>query len=84
MDYISIIGFAAATLTTTAFLPQLRKTWKTKSAGDVSIEMLIAFSTGTFLWLIYGLYLQAIPVVVANFFTLVFNLIILFLKLKYK
>jgi len=84
MDYITILGFLAATLTTTAFLPQLIKTWKTKSAGDVSLEMLIAFSTGTLLWLIYGIYLHALPIIVANFLTLVFNLIILGLKIIYK
>ncbi|MBV6626648.1 MAG: SemiSWEET transporter [Rivularia sp. (in: Bacteria)] len=78
-----IIGLLAATLTTTAFLPQMIKTWQTKSANDVSYAMLITFISGVFLWLIYGILEQDIPVILANAFTLVFNLAILYLKIKY-
>ncbi len=84
MDTITILGLAAGTLTTIAFLPQMMKTWQTKSAGDVSFVMLITFNIGVFLWLIYGVYLQALPIILANAVTLVFNLIILWLKIKYR
>ncbi|MEH2070445.1 MAG: SemiSWEET transporter [Nostoc sp.] len=84
MDFVMIIGLAAATLTTIAFLPQMFKTWKTKSAKDISFVMLITFITGVFLWLIYGIYLQALPIILANGITLFFNLIILWLKIKYR
>lgn len=84
MDSITILGLVAATLTTVAFLPQMIKTWKAKSAKDVSLGMLITFCIGVFLWLIYGIYLQALPIILANLFTLIFNLIILGLKIKYR
>lgn len=84
MDYITILGLIAGTLTTVAFLPQLAKTWQTKSAKDVSLGMLTIFSTGVFLWLIYGFYLQALPIILANLITLIFNLIILGLKIRYR
>ncbi|MDF5708382.1 MAG: SemiSWEET transporter [Nostoc sp. S4] len=84
MDFVMIIGLAAATLTTIAFLPQMFKTWKTKSAKDISFVMLITFITGVFFWLIYGIYLQALPIILANGITLFFNLIILWLKIKYR
>ncbi|MEH2337327.1 SemiSWEET transporter [Nostoc sp.] len=84
MDFLTIIGLAAATLTTTAFLPQMFQIWRTKSAEDVSFIMLITFILGVFLWLIYGIYLQALPIIVANSLTLFFNLIILWLKIKYR
>ena len=84
MDFITILGLSAGTLTTIAFLPQLIKTWQSKSVKDVSLEMLIIFCIGVFLWLIYGIYLQALPIIIANFVTLIFNLIILGLKIKYK
>ncbi|AUB39778.1 MtN3 and saliva related transmembrane protein [Nostoc flagelliforme CCNUN1] len=45
---------------------------------------LITFITGVFLWLIYGIYLQALPIILANSVTLLFNLIILWLKIKYR
>ena len=78
-----IVGLLAATLTTTAFLPQMIKTWQTKSAKDVSYTMLITFIIGVFLWLIYGIMRQDIAVILANVFTLLFNLTILYLKIKY-
>ena len=84
MNFVEILGFAAATLTTLAFLPQLIKTWQSKSAIDVSLEMLITFCIGVFLWLVYGLYIQSWPVIIANLLTLGFNLIILSLKIKYE
>jgi len=84
MDFLTILGLAAATLTTTAFLPQMFKTWQTKSAKDVSLMTLITFITGVFLWLIYGIYLQSLPIILANGVTLVFNLIILWLKIRYR
>ncbi len=79
-----IVGLLAATLTTTAFLPQMIKTWQSKSANDVSYTMLITFIIGVFLWLIYGILNQDIPVILANAFTLLFNLAILYLKIKYE
>ncbi len=84
MEFITILGLVAGALTTIAFLPQLFKTWKSKSAKDVSLETLAIFSFGVLLWLIYGIYLQALPIILANSLTLIFNLIILGLKIKYR
>ena len=83
MNYIDVFGFLAALLTTIAFLPQLYKTWQTKSADDVSIIMLILFITGLICWIIYGLKINSIPILVANLITLIFNLSILILKITY-
>ncbi|MBD2343876.1 SemiSWEET family sugar transporter [Anabaena subtropica] len=84
MDFVTVLGFAAALLTTFSFLPQMLKTWQSKSAKDVSFVMLIFFNTGILLWLIYGIILQQLPVIFANATTLVFNMIILWLKIKYR
>jgi MtN3 and saliva related transmembrane protein len=84
MDSITILGLVAASLTTFSFLPQLLKTWQTKSAKDVSFVMLICFNLGILLWLIYGIYLSALPIIFANAVTLFFNLIILWLKIRYR
>jgi MtN3 and saliva related transmembrane protein len=84
MDFLTILGLAAATITTISFLPQMIKTWQSKSAKDVSLVTLITFITGIFLWLTYGIYLQSLPIILANGMTLVFNLIILWLKIKYR
>ena len=84
MDYVTLVGLLAGTLTTIAFIPQLQQTWRTRSAQDVSLGMLITFVTGVFLWLIYGLMLGALPVILANVTTLVLTLAILILKMRYR
>jgi MtN3 and saliva related transmembrane protein len=84
MNFITILGLAAATITTISFVPQMLKTWRTKSAKDVSLITLITFIIGVFLWLVYGIYLQALPIILANSVTLVFNCIILWLKIRYR
>ena len=84
MDSITILGLVAASLTTFSFLPQMLKTWQTKSAKDVSFVMLICFNLGILLWLIYGIYLSALPIILANAVTLFFNLIILGLKIRFR
>ncbi|MGA7932959.1 MAG: SemiSWEET transporter [Kovacikia sp.] len=84
MTFITFLGLLAATLTTTSFIPQVIKTWKTKSAEDFSLGMLISFCTGVFLWVLYGLYISSLPVILANVITLLLSGIILVFKFKFK
>jgi len=83
-NYIDLFGFLAALLTTIAFLPQLYKTWQTKSADDVSLVMLILFITGLVCWIFYGLKINSMPILVANIITFIFNFSILVLKISYR
>lgn len=83
MDFTSLIGFLAGALTTIAFLPQLTKTLKTRSAKDLSYGMLATFCTGVLLWLIYGLLIQSGPVIAANLVTLILASSVLLLKIKF-
>ena len=84
IDSSKIFGFAAATLSTIAFLPQVIKTWKTQSAKDVSYALLLTFSTGCFCWVIYGLKTHSKPVLIANLLTLGLNLTILLMKFAFE
>ncbi|WP_367274632.1 SemiSWEET family sugar transporter [uncultured Lutibacter sp.] len=84
IDVYEIIGLIAAVLTTTAFVPQVYKTWKTKSAGNISLTMYITMFIGIILWLIYGIHLNSIPMILANSVTAVLALMIIIFKLKYK
>jgi MtN3 and saliva related transmembrane protein len=77
------IGYAAGTLTTLAFLPQVLHTWKTKRAEDLHIGTLVSFTVGIALWLVYGIVRQDAPVFLANAVTLALQLAIIALKLKY-
>ena len=80
---IEIFGYFAAILTTSAFLPQLIKTLKTKKANDVSLITLIMFIIGVFSWIIYGYQIASIPILIANLITLILNLLILISKIYF-
>ena len=84
MQVISIVGFAAGTLTTISFIPQVHKTWRTRSCDDLSWGMLLAFTTGVVLWLVYGLFLLSEPIIAANAATLALLVMIIALKAKFR
>lgn len=84
MNYVTIIGLAAAAITTISLLPQLMKVWKTKSTKDISMETFLLFCGGVLLWFIYGLLLNDLPMIIANSLGFIQGLIILFFKIKYK
>lgn len=84
MSMITLLGFAAGTLTTLSFIPQVHKAWRTKSCNDLSWTMLMVFGGGVSLWLIYGLSLRDFPIIAANAVTLVLIGWLLYLKWKYR
>ena len=84
MPFHEILGYLAAFLTTASFLPQVYKTWKTKSAEGLSLTMYIVFFTGIVCWLIYGIYLNSMPIILANTITGVSALALIIMRLKYK
>ena len=79
----TLIGLAAAFCTTIAFLPQVIKTWRTRSTKDISLAMFLVFTTGMFLWLIYGVILRDVPLIAANGTTFVLSGTILYFKLRH-
>ncbi len=83
-DPVTIIGFAAGTLTTLSFVPQVVKTFHTKSCADLSYGMLLAFAAGITLWTIYGIALREPPIIVANAVTLALIVTILVMKVRYR
>lgn len=78
------IGYIAGLMTTLSFIPQLYKTWQSKSAHDISYGMYALFSGGLILWSAYGFIKHAIPIVIANSITLLLALTILILKYRYE
>ena len=84
MTLVSNLGYLAGFLTTLAFVPQVIKTWRTKSTKDISLGMFLIFNLGVFCWLIYGFLINQGPVILWNLVTLILASAILMMKLKYK
>ena len=77
-----LVGYSAAFLTTVAFIPQAYKVFKTNHTKDLSLSLFIIFSLGVFMWLVYGIILENIPMTLANIITLLLSLYILYKKIK--
>ncbi|MDX1971203.1 MAG: SemiSWEET transporter [Candidatus Sumerlaeia bacterium] len=74
------VGACAATLTTSAFLPQAILTWRTFNTEGLSVGMFSMMTTGVFLWLCYGWMIDDWIVIVANSITFVLAASILGIK----
>ncbi|MDD5147377.1 MAG: SemiSWEET transporter [Candidatus Daviesbacteria bacterium] len=85
MNTISVeaLGLIAGGFVVFASLPQILKIIKTKRTTDISLPMYIALNIGTFLWLVYGLLTQQMALIITNVIFQIFNLTILFLKIKH-
>ncbi|PPD50595.1 MAG: glutathione synthetase [Methylobacter sp.] len=75
-----IIGYIAATLTTSSFLPQAILTIKTRDTESLSMGMYSLFTTGVFCWLVYGVYIADKALVIANIVTFILAATILSFK----
>ena len=83
MSTTIMMGYFAGFLTTISFLPQVVKTWKSRSASDLSLGMFSVFSVGVMFWLIYGFLIQEPPIIFWNSVTLALVLAILVMKFKF-
>jgi len=79
---MKVIGIIAAILTTSAFLPQVVKTIKTKKTEDLSLPTFLMIQFGTILWLIYGYSINDMPLVFANGITAALTAVILTIKIR--
>lgn len=82
-ESVESLGLVAATLTTIAFVPQVLKVWRSRSAADISLVMFLLFVAGVALWMIYGILIGSIAVFLGNLITLVLAGAILLAKLKF-
>ncbi|MEK7637486.1 MAG: SemiSWEET transporter [Patescibacteria group bacterium] len=80
---IDILGYIAGMLVVISLVPQVVKSWKTKSTKDISLLRYIIYIVGLILWIIYAIIISNGPVAVMNGIGLLLALIILVLKLRY-
>jgi MtN3 and saliva related transmembrane protein len=84
MELASIIGITAGVCTSVASIPQIITTIKKKKAADVSPVMFAVLLAGNALWAFYGLLKSDVPILVTNAFSVLLDLVMLFLRFKYR
>ena len=84
MDFIDMVGLFGAFLSGITFFPQVYRTWKLKSAKELSLIMILIILLSNVTWLFYAFNKQDIAVISANVFVGSCALLILYFKIKYK
>ncbi len=83
VSWLTWLGLLAGFFSTVAFVPQVVKTWRTRSTQDISLMTFLVLVTGIVLWLVYGIAIRDVPLVAANAVTLLLAGTILVFKFKH-
>jgi MtN3 and saliva related transmembrane protein len=83
MTGVNILGYSAGAITSLTFLPQVIKTWKEKSAKDISLLMFIIAAINEVMWIIYGALLDNWVIIITNAIVLAMSLTMISLKFRY-
>jgi MtN3 and saliva related transmembrane protein len=84
INSIEMLGIFAGICTTFSFLPQIKKVWISRSAKDISLHMYIVYCSGLLLWTMYGILMESVSLILANFITFIFAFSILIMKLRWR
>lgn len=80
---VEILGFAAGIMGVIALLPQVMKSWQTKSTKDISLGWSTLAAVSQILWITYGTIVSSSSLTIMSSVNLLLTLSVLALKLKY-
>ena len=83
MEFTEILGLTAGTITSITFLPQVIQVYKTKSAKDISLSMVLLLTVGVAMWLTYGILILNAAIIYTNSMVLAMAIILLYFKWKF-
>lgn len=85
MDFtaLTIFGLIAGAITSIGFIPQLIRGYRTKKLEDVSYYMPIVLAVGMTLWFTYGVFEEALAIMIANTFGVGCCLVLIIMKKMY-
>lgn len=78
-----IIGIVAGIFTSASMLPQVIKMLQDKKSSQVSIGMIVVLMIGVGLWVWYGIMKEDYPIIIANSFSLLVNIVMIVLRIRY-
>jgi len=78
-----IIGWLANIISISSLLPQLWKTWKTKSARDISHGWTVLNAIAQLLWIIYGIDIQSYELWIGSVISFIIIVILIGMKIAF-
>lgn len=82
MEHLILIGLMAGLVTTSSFVPQVIKGYRSGSMEDVSLFMPVMLMVGMTLWLMYGVFLGDLPIVLWNGISIGLNAALVAMKMR--
>ncbi|HYC40565.1 MAG TPA: SemiSWEET transporter [Chitinophagaceae bacterium] len=84
VNFTDALGYATGALTCVTFLPQVIKTWREKSARDISLLMFIIAAVNEVMWIAYGGLINNWVLILTNVVMLVMSVMMIVFKFRYK
>jgi MtN3 and saliva related transmembrane protein len=84
MTSLDLLGFIATAFTTSSFVPQVWRTWKTRDVSGISLPTYVIITMGLAIWLVYGLLKEDLPLIVANAVMVVLTGAITVMKIRFE
>lgn len=84
MTSLDILGLVATCFSTSSFVPQVLRTWKTRDVSGISLSTYAIITVGLALWLIYGILRNDLPLIVGNSIMVVLTGAIAIMKIKFE
>lgn len=81
---VNIVGYAAALMGASMFLPQAVQLWKTKETKSISLLSFSFILSASVLWVVYGILVSALPIILVNTVIGITCVFIIYIKLRYK
>jgi MtN3 and saliva related transmembrane protein len=81
MDFVALIGGAAAVVSVVSFVPQAMKAVLSRDLNGISAKGYTLTTAAFALWLIYGILLRQWPLMLSNAICLALSALILVMKL---
>ena len=84
MNALDLLGLVATCFTTSSFVPQVWRTWKTRDVSGISLPTYVIITIGLALWLVYGWLRGDMPLMVANAVMVVLTGAITVMELRFE
>jgi MtN3 and saliva related transmembrane protein len=78
------IGYLATVLTSVSYAPQVYKSWRSGSVGDLSTWTICILFSSTIAWLGYGIAIKSGPVIAANTIVFILSSFLVYFKFSFK
>ncbi len=84
MMNIDILGYVGTFILGVTLLPQVFKTFTEKKANDLSMSYLMLQLTSNVIFIIYGYFLESLPIIISNGIVMSCSLSLIYAKIMYK